>query len=95
MRHEIDDPDQSEALIHDQVFRQAPADADADYFILEIAEHKDALVISNDESDGYRDQYPRIDERRVPLMIVDAQVTVYESALGDDEEAIGVQKQTE
>jgi hypothetical protein len=78
LRHQMDDPDQLEALIDDQVIRQAPAGTDADYFILEIAEQQDAYVVSNDEFERWRDQYPWIERRRVPLMIVKGQVELYE-----------------
>ena len=66
LRHEIDDPDQLEALLDDQDVRQAPAGTQADYFVLEVADELGALVISNDGFDEYREQYPWIDERRVP-----------------------------
>lgn len=88
LRHEIDDPDQLEALIDDQVVRQAPASTDADYFVLETAhEHDGALVVSNDTFQEYRDAYPALAERRVPLMIIWGEVQLYEipEAPGDDE----------
>jgi hypothetical protein len=78
LRHQVDDPDQLEALIDDQVIRQAPAGTDADYFSLEIAEQQGAYVVSNDEFERWRDQYPWIERRRVPLMIVKGQVELYE-----------------
>jgi hypothetical protein len=81
LRHEVDDPRQWEALIDRQDIRQSPAGTDADYFILETADRYDARVVSNDEFDSYRDEYPWIEERRVPLMIVNGQVEFYESRL--------------
>lgn len=85
LRHQIDDPDQLEALMDDQVIRQAPAGTDADYFVLETADELDARVVSNDQFERYRDQYPWIRERRVPLMIVRGQVQLYEPKLERDE----------
>ncbi|HHX45160.1 MAG TPA: hypothetical protein GX714_14410 [Chloroflexi bacterium] len=81
LRHEIDDPDQLEALLDDQDVRQAPAGTQADYFVLEVADELGALVISNDGFDEYREQYPWIDERRVPLMIVGGEVMLHEPSL--------------
>jgi hypothetical protein len=81
LRHQVDDPQQLESLIDDQVIRQAPAGTDADYFILEIAEDEQGLVISNDEFEKSKDRYPWIEERRVPLMIVNGQVELYERQL--------------
>lgn len=81
LRHEVDDPRQLEALIDELDVRQAPAGTDADYFILETADRYKAQVVSNDEFESYRDEYPWIEERRVPLMIVNGQVEFYESKL--------------
>lgn len=83
LRHQVDDPEQLESLLDEQVVRQAPADADADYFILEMAEEMDALVVSNDEFEQYQDDYPWIEERRVPLMIVKGHVELYEQKMGE------------
>ena len=83
LRHQVDDPDQLEALIDDQKIRQAPAGTDADYFILQFAEQKDALVVSNDEFEQYQDQFPWIEQRRVPLMIVHGDVQLYGNDLED------------
>lgn len=78
LRHEIDDLEQLEALIDQQAVRQAPSGTDADYFILETAEQQNGHVVSNDRFEGYRDKYTWSDERRVPLMIVDGEVELYE-----------------
>lgn len=74
LRHEIDDPDQLEALLDDQRIRQAPSGTDADYFVVETAERESARIVSNDEFEEYRDEHPWIEERRVPLMIVNGEV---------------------
>jgi hypothetical protein len=83
LRHEVDDARQLEALFDEPTFRQAPAGADADYFILETAHRLDAYVLSNDEFEEYSDRYPWIRERRVPLMIIQGEVELYEPKLGD------------
>ncbi len=77
LRHEIDDPQQLEALIDDKTIRQAPAGTDADYFILEVAEDDGANVVSNDDFSEFKDDYPWIKERRVPLMIIKGEVELY------------------
>ncbi|MDX1624195.1 MAG: hypothetical protein R3199_09455 [Gemmatimonadota bacterium] len=81
LRHEIDDPDQLEALLDDQKVHQAPAGSDADYFVVETAERENAPIVSNDEFEEYRDEHPWIEKRRVPLMIVDGEVELYERSL--------------
>lgn len=81
LRHEVDDPDQLEALLEEQEVRQVPAGTDADYFVLKTAEQQDAPVVSNDRYKDRREQFPWVDERRVPFMIVQGQVQLYEDSL--------------
>lgn len=76
LRHEIDNPRQLEALIDDKTIRQAPAGTDADYFILEVAEDDDAIVVSNDDFGEYEHEYNWIEGRRVPLMIIENQAEI-------------------
>lgn len=76
-RHQVDDPEQLEHLIEEQIVRQAPADTDADYFVLKIADQMKAVVVSNDEYREFQHKYPWIEERRVPLMIVNGRVEFY------------------
>jgi hypothetical protein len=81
LHHMVDDPQQLEGLLDRQDMRQAPSGTDADYFVLEIADDTGAIVISNDGFSDYRDEFPWIEERRVPLMIVDGEVQLYEPKL--------------
>jgi nicotinamide riboside kinase len=77
LRYEIDDPRQLEALLDRQEIRQAPAETDADYFVLELAKRYNSQVISNDQFERYKNHYSWIEQRRVPLMIVEGQVEFY------------------
>lgn len=81
--HEVDDPEQLENLLDHSGYHQAPSETDADYFIMETADRLSAEVVSNDEYERYQDEYPWIDHRRVPLMIVEGEVEFYEPKLGD------------
>lgn len=74
LRHEVDDPDQLEALIDDKSIRQAPAASAADTFILKEAEALGCLVVSNDTFDRYAERHPWIEERRVPYMIIEGRI---------------------
>lgn len=85
LRHQIDDPQQLEGLLDSQDIRQAPAGTEADYFILEYADELDAPVVSNDEYEHYQDQYPWIKKRRIPLMVVQGNVTFYKEELPGNE----------
>lgn len=81
LRHVVDDPAQLEALMDEQDVRQAPSGTQADYFVLQVADELGAVVVSNDGFDEYREQYPWIEERRVPLMIVGGEVMLHEPSL--------------
>lgn len=86
LRHVVDDPDQLEALMDDQDVRQAPAGTEADYFVLEVADDLHAFVVSNDGFGPYRDRYPWIEDRRVPLMIVGGEVLLHAPSLHAEHE---------
>ena len=90
LRYQIDDSERLESLLDKQIVRQAPADSDADYFIIELAKEMDALVVSNDEFEQYREENPWIEERRVPLMIVNGHVELYKPIL--EKKKIGEQE---
>jgi hypothetical protein len=85
-RHEVDDPDQLEALLDNQEVYQAPAGTEADFFLLKTSEENGAMVVSNDNFSEFHDQYPWIEERRVPAMIINGEVILYEDKLVDREE---------
>lgn len=74
--YEVDDPDQMEGLLDKQKLRQAPAETDADYFVLRTAKDHDAQIVTNDQYEEYQDEYD-IEERRIPFMIVDGEVELY------------------
>lgn len=82
MRYEIDDAQQFERLVESEDVRQAPAGTDADYFVLAFAEERNAYVVSNDEFTEYRDRFPWIEKRRIPLMIVNGDVQLYGPSFG-------------
>lgn len=82
-RHEVDDPDQLEALLDDQEMRQAPAGTNADYFLLQTSEETGAVIVSNDTFSDFRDQFDWIENRRVPVMIINGEVILYEENLED------------
>lgn len=79
--HEIDDPDQLDALIDNGTIHQAPAGTEADYFVLKIADENNALVVSNDRFQQYQDEYPWIEKRRIPYMIVEHTIHLHEPDL--------------
>lgn len=77
LHHEIDDPHQFEGLLEAGKLRQAPAGTDADYFVIQVADEEDAVVVSNDRFEEYREKYPWIGGRRIPFMIVRGDVYLY------------------
>ncbi len=71
LRHDIDDPDQLEALFDNKAVHQAPAGRAADGFVLQLADEQACPFVSNDMFQPYRDRYPWIEDRRRPYMIID------------------------
>jgi hypothetical protein len=78
LKYDIDDQSQLETLIHSQQVRQVPAGTDADYFIIQLAEQFNARVVTNDRYKDYLEQYPWINDRRLPYMIVKGEVVLYD-----------------
>ncbi|TFG14607.1 hypothetical protein EU537_02775 [Candidatus Thorarchaeota archaeon] len=77
LRHEVDDPELLDELEDTGFLHQAPAGTDADYFIVETADRKDGIIVSNDTYEEYEEDYPWLPNRRVPLMIVEGEVELY------------------
>jgi hypothetical protein len=77
LQHEVDDPELLDDLEDTGFLHQAPAGTDADYFIVETADRKNGIIISNDTYDEYEEDYPWVARRRVPLMIVEGEVELY------------------
>lgn len=82
LKYEIDDPEQLEGLLQAQSIRQAPANTQADYFILKTSEEYKSKIVSNDMFEQYKKEFSWIQERRVPLMIINGKVELYEEQLG-------------
>jgi replication-associated recombination protein RarA len=81
LRHEIDDDEQFESLIDKGLVLQAPAGTEADYFILTTARQEEAHVLSNDLFSEFKDEFASEVGRRVPFMIVEGEVQLYEDQL--------------
>lgn len=78
LKYDIDDQSQLETLIRSQQVRQVPAGTDADYFIIQFADQFNARVVTNDRYKDYLEQYPWITDRRLPYMIVEGEVVLYD-----------------
>lgn len=87
--HQVDDPAALDELIDRGVIHQAPAGTDADYFILEYADETRAIVVSNDRYRDRREEFPWLEERRVPLMIIDEHVQLQEDELAEARQKAG------
>lgn len=74
--YEVDDRKQMEGLLDKQKLRQAPAETDADYFVLVTARDNDAQIVSNDQYEDYQKKFD-IERRRVPFMILNGDVELY------------------
>jgi len=72
LRHQLDRHDAGELdrQIAAQDVIQAPAETDADQWVISIADHHGAPVVSNDRFDEYRPSYPWLGDRRVAVVLV-------------------------
>ncbi|HET7036420.1 MAG TPA: hypothetical protein VFI42_12125 [Thermomicrobiaceae bacterium] len=78
LHHQIDQPDELDKLIDAGEIFQAPAGTDADYFVLETAKDRDAPFVSNDTERDYQDRFTHLRQRRIPFMIVDGHIELYQ-----------------
>lgn len=76
LRHQIDDTDRYEKLVHGGRIRQAPAGTDADYFILSLAREMDGAIVSNDRFKDHRTAFPEAAKRTIRFMIVGDEVVL-------------------
>lgn len=78
LHHQIDQPDELDKLIDAGEVLQAPAGTDADFFVLQTAKDKDAPFVSNDTERDYQDEFTHLRQRRIPFMIVDGHIELYQ-----------------
>ena len=74
LRHEIDEPQEYEALVDKGMIRQAPAGTDADYFILSFARELDASIVSTDRFKDRMKAFPEARDRVIRYMILNEEV---------------------
>ena len=69
LRHQLQRRDASELerQIAAQDVIQAPAETDGDLWIISLADHHGAPVVSNDRFDEYRARFPWLSDRRVAV----------------------------
>ncbi len=72
--HQVDDPEELEKLIKSKMVLKAPANSDADGFLLQVTKEKKALLITNDSFKDWKEKDPWIKEHidffRVPFMFL-------------------------
>ncbi|HLH74702.1 MAG TPA: hypothetical protein VKX96_15550 [Chloroflexota bacterium] len=82
LRHWVDEPHRLNHLEQSGQIHQAPADTQADYFLLSLAEHDYLPIVSNDFYRDRIDEFPlAVKELRVPFMIADGQVVIDQERL--------------
>lgn len=77
LRYHVSDQKQFDQLAEKGTILTAPAGTDADYFVLRTAQLEDAYIVTDDQYREYRGEFPMIEERRIPVMIVDGHVELY------------------
>jgi hypothetical protein len=75
------DVDEFERLMSDSRLMTVPAGKDMNHFVLEIADKLDAVIVSNNTYIDYYEEYPWIEERRIPVALVDGSIFLLEAKL--------------
>ncbi len=83
LRHQLGRQDAGELdrQIGAQDVIQAPAETDGDLWVIAIADHHSAPVVSNDRFDEYRASFPWLGDRRVAVVLVDHSALLQGDAL--------------
>jgi hypothetical protein len=83
LRHQLGKRDAGELdrQIGSQDVIQAPAETDGDLWVISIADHHAAPVVSNDRFDEYRARFPWLSERRVAVVLVEHDALLQGDAL--------------
>lgn len=85
LRHTITQDKKLESLFDQNKIYQAPADTDADYFVINAAKEYNAPIVTNDTFGEYQKKYDWLKGRRVPYMIIRGKVFLYQSAKTDSQ----------
>lgn len=75
------DVDEFERLMSDSRLMTVPAGRDMNHFVLETAEKLNAVIVSNYTYVEYYEEYPWVEERRIPVAIVDGSVILLDAKM--------------
>jgi len=81
MRSLLADLDEYERLMSDSRSITVPSGKDINHFVLETADKLNAVIVSNNTYIDYYEEYPWIEERRIPVALVDGSVLLLEAKL--------------
>ncbi|MEE9594334.1 MAG: hypothetical protein V3V92_02945, partial [Candidatus Hydrothermarchaeales archaeon] len=76
LRHDIDEKSAYEDLVRTGLILQTPAGRQADEFLLQYANEKNGVVVSNDAFDEWKATFPWVKSRarRITFSIVDGEI---------------------
>jgi len=74
----IGDPKNLENLLSESFVLAIPDGSDTSRAVLETAEQRDAIVVSNDTYSDYLNEYPWVELCRLPVALVDGHVCLLE-----------------
>jgi hypothetical protein len=78
LQHRIDEREEMEKLIEAGEINQAPADTDADVFVLKTACDLHARIVTDDQYRDHKKRFEGVGEKRAPVMIVNGLVEFYD-----------------
>ncbi|KZX15362.1 NYN domain-containing protein [Methanobrevibacter filiformis] len=74
LKHEIDDKDKYNQLLEEKTIEQVKPGHNADQYILNIANEKNAKILSNDLFREFRDEFHDINNMRIPFSFKDDRI---------------------
>ncbi len=77
LRYQISNPKELDDAVNKGLIKVLPAKVDADSFILRLSAQKGSLIMTNDLFREFRDQFPWIDNRRIPYTIINGKIFLH------------------
>ena len=74
----VSDPENLENLLAESFVLSIPDGSDTSRAVLETAEQRDAIVVSNNVYSDYWSEYPWVESCRLPVALVDGHVSLLE-----------------
>lgn len=80
LRYQVEDTKKFDKAAKQGYFKVLPAKVSGDLFILRLSQETEAMILTNDLFKEFRENFPFIDERRVPFSFLDGEFFLHPTA---------------